>query len=63
MYNNLSIYSKSDINIKAVDIARILNKEPGNYLSDIFIDIEKKIVCDQIANEFDSLCEYVRNNY
>ena len=27
-----------------MDIANILNKEPGNYISDIIDDIEKKII-------------------
>ena len=63
IHKNLRIYSRSDINIKAMDIANILNKEPGNYLSDILLDIENKIVMNEIDNEHDILCEYVKNNY
>lgn len=63
IYKNLVIYSKNDINIKPMDIAKILNREPGNYLSDIMLDIEKKIINLEVNNDYDSLCEYVRNNY
>jgi len=63
IYEKLPIYSKSDINIKAMDIAKILDKEPGNYLSDILNDIEKKIINEDIENNYDSLCDYVKNNY
>ncbi|MBQ2873001.1 MAG: hypothetical protein IJE89_03270 [Bacilli bacterium] len=63
IYKSLPIYSKKEINIKAMDIASILKKEPGNYLSDILLDIEKKIVIGDIINEYDSLVKYVKENY
>lgn len=63
IYSNLVIHSLSDINIKAMDIANVLKREPGNYLSDIFNDIEKKIVNNEIENEFECICEYIRENY
>ena len=63
IYKNLKIYSRSDINIKAMDISKILNREPGNYLSDILLDIENKIVMNEINNDYDCLCEYIKNNY
>lgn len=63
MYKELVIYSKKDINIKAIDIVNILGKEPGNYLSDIYLDLEKKIINLEIDNEYNSLSEYLRNNY
>ena len=63
IYKNLRIYSRSDINIKAIDIAKILNKEPGNYLSDILLDIENKIINEELNNEYDSLYEYIKKHY
>ena len=63
IYKNLSIYSRGDMNIKAMDIAKILDREPGNYLSDILLELEKKIVSNEISNDYDCLCEYVKNNY
>lgn len=63
IYKNLPIYSKKDINIKAMDITKILNREPGNYLSDILLDIENKIILGDISNEYDSIAKYVKNHY
>ena len=63
IYKGLKIYSRSDINIKAMDIALILNKEPGNYLSNIIGDIERKIINQEIDNNYDDLCKYIKNNY
>ena len=63
IYKSLPIYSKKDINIKAIDIANILEREPGGYLSDILDDIEKKIINMDIDNEYDSIVNYIKNNY
>ena len=63
IYKELKIYSLSDINIKAMDIANILNKKPGNYLSDIFNDIEIKIVNNEINNTYEDIKEYILKNY
>lgn len=63
IYKNLPIYSKNDINIKAMDITKILKKEPGNYLSDIFLNIENKVIDGEIKNDYDSLVEYIKSNY
>jgi len=63
IYEKLPITSKKDIKISAMDIAKILRKEPGNYLKDILIDIEKKILDLKIDNDYDNLCKYVKKNY
>lgn len=63
IYKNLPIYSKKDINIKGKDIANILQREPGNYLSDILLDIEFKIIDGSVSNDYDCLVEYIKNNY
>ena len=63
IYEGLPIYSKKDININAIDIAKVLEREPGNYISDIYLDLEKKIINLEIDNEYDCLLEYIRNNY
>ena len=63
IYKSLPIYSKKDIKLSAIDITKILQREPGNYLSDILRDIEKKIVTLEIENDYDSLVSYVKNNY
>ena len=63
IYKNLSIYSRKDININGKDITNILNREPGDYLSGIIDDIEKKIITGDINNDRDGLLEYVKENY
>ena len=63
IYKNLPIYSKKDINVKAMDISKVLNRDPGDYLSDIFVDIEKKILAGEIDNEYDTIVDYIKNNY
>lgn len=63
IYKNLPIYSKKDIKLSAMDIIKLLKREPGNYLSDILSDIERKIVIGDINNNYDSLANYVINNY
>ena len=45
--DELNIYTKEKencdfINITSLEISSILNKEPGNYLKEIFKDIEKR---------------------
>lgn len=63
IYKNLKIFSRSDIVVKAMDIAKILDREPGNYLRDILLDIERKIVSNELDNDYDSLCTYIKSNY
>jgi len=46
-----------------MDIANILNREPGNYLSDIFNDIEMKIVNNEIDNVYEEIRDYILKNY
>ena len=63
IYENLVIYSLKDIKINAMDIAKILDREPGNYLKEILEDIEKRIVNLEVENDYDSLCKYIKDNY
>ena len=63
IYGDLPIHSKNDINIKAMDIAKILNREPGNYLSDILVDIEREIIMGNIDNDYENISKYVLDNY
>ena len=63
IYCNLAIYSKKDIKINGLEIAKILNKEPDKYLKDIMSDIEEKIVLGNLSNEKEALSKYVQDNY
>ena len=63
IYSELPITSRKDINVSGMDIANILNKEPCNYLTEIYLDIEEKIINGDIVNEYDLILDYVRNKY
>lgn len=62
-YNNLVIQSKKDINITSEEIMKILNKEPGSYLRDIYNDIEREILYRRLSNDKDKIIEYIVNKY
>ena len=62
-YNNLVIQSKKDIDISSEEIMRILNRKPGSYLKEIYLDIEKEILYRRLSNEKDRICEYIINKY
>lgn len=63
IYSNLPIKSRKDIVINGMEIANVLNKEPGNYLKEITNDIEKKIVYGTLENDKEVLKKYIINNY
>ena len=41
------------------DIAKLLNKEPGDYLKKIIVEIEKQIINGKILNEKEELEKYI----
>lgn len=63
LYRKLPIYNSKDINIKPIDIAGILNKEPGSYIKDIIEDLEKQIVYRMIENTKEDIVKYIVSNY
>ena len=63
IYKSLPIYNKNEICINGMEIANILHKKPGSYLSNIIDDIELKIVNLELDNNRDTLVEYIINNY
>lgn len=62
-YNNLYIHNKTDIKIDAKEICKLLNKEPGPFLSKIFNDLEYKLVNKLIKNEKEDLTKYILKEY
>lgn len=46
-----------------MDIANALKREPGNYLREIFDDIERKIIGLEIDNKYEDIIDYVKKNY
>jgi len=63
LYQELPIHSSKEIALNGKDIAKLLNKEPGEYLKKIIADLEKKILNGKILNEKEKLEEYVLTNY
>ncbi len=62
-YNNLVINNRSDIDISSMDIINTLNKKPGNYINEIYTDIEKKILYKELNNSKSDLLKYIVDNY
>lgn len=62
-YNKLPIKSRNDINIDSTDIMNLLHKEPGEYLKNIYCDLEKSILYGKLDNENDKICNYILDNY
>ena len=63
IYENLPIYNRKEIKINGEDIAKILDREPGNYIKEILDDIEKKIIDGTVINDKDKLVKYITSNY
>lgn len=62
-YNNLIIKSRKEIDITAEEIMAILGREPGEYLKEIFDDIEEEILYNRLENNKISISSYIRNKY
>lgn len=63
IYQELPIHTIKDIQIKGNDISSILNKEPGQYIKEIFTDIEKKILDNKLNNNYEEIKKYILDNY
>lgn len=63
IYKVLPITNQNDIVLKAADIPKILDKEPGNYIKDIITDVEKKIVNSNLDNDYEKIKRYIIENY
>ena len=46
-----------------MDIACILEKAPGSYLKNIVLDLEKKIVSNELKNDKVDINNYIINKY
>ena len=62
-YNNLIIKSRKEIDITAEEIMAILNREPGEYLKEIFDDIEEEILYNRLENKKISISKYIKDKY
>ncbi len=63
IYHDLPIHNIKDIVINGQEIAQLLKKEPGSYLKEIMIDIEKLIIYNNLPNNKEALQKYILENY
>lgn len=62
-FNCLPISNRNDIKITNRDIMNLLNKSGGKYLKDIMISLENEILDGHLSNDYDSIKEYIVDNY
>lgn len=62
-YTNIKIHSRKELDISSDEIMNLLNREPGEYLKKIYMDIEKEILYKRLSNDKESLKEYIKNKY
>ena len=59
-YNDLPIKNKKEINISANEICEVLNKDPGEFLKEIFKKLEIDILNKKVENDKEILKEYIK---
>ncbi len=62
-YDKLPIKDKIEIKIQANEICEVLNKEPGDFIKEVFAELEKEILLGNLENDNRKLKEYVKNNF
>ena len=62
-YASLPIKSRKDIQISTDDIMNLLKKAPGEYLKNIYTDIEQEILYQRLKNDKNSILFYINKKY
>ena len=62
-YNSLVIHSRKDLDITSEEIMDSLDREPGEYLGDIYDDIEKEVLYHRLNNDMCDLLNYIKKHY
>ncbi len=62
-YNSLVIHRRQDLDISSEDIMNCMNKEPGEYISDIYDDVEKEVLYHRLSNKKEILLNYICEKY
>lgn len=63
LYTKLKIHTRSDLDIDTKDILTILNKKPGEYLSNIYKNIEEEVLYSKIKNNRKDIIKYLKKNF
>lgn len=62
-YNGLIIKSRKEIDITSEEIMAILGRAPGEYLKEIYDDLEEEILYNRLENKKTSICKYIKDKY
>lgn len=62
-YASLPIKSRRDIQVSAESIMEALDSKPGEYLKDIYEDVERQIIYNKLDNNSDEILAYIVKNY
>ena len=62
-YNALIIHSRSDLDVTSEEIMECLDREPGEYLSDIYEDIEREVLYRRLPNQKQKLLSYIKEKF
>lgn len=62
-YNNLVIHGRKELNITSDEIMNLLNREPGEYMSEIYKDIEHAVLYKTLSNTREDILAYINSNY
>ncbi len=62
-YEELPIKSREDILITAKEMCKLLKRKPGNFIGNIYISLEEKILKGELLNNPDDLKRYILENY
>lgn len=62
LYNNLIIKSRQDLDITSEDIINIIGKPPGEYITNIYEELEMKVLYFKVNNTKESIIKYIMDN-
>ena len=62
-YNKLPIKSREEIDIDSKTIMKLLRRDSGKYIKEIYDDLEDLILSNNLENKRDVICNYIVNNY
>ena len=63
IYQSLQIHSRRDIVLEAETICKVLNKKPSSFINDIYLDLEEKLIDEELENNEECLIDYVKKHY
>ncbi len=62
LYNKLKIHSKKDLKITSDEIIKLINKTPGEYIKEVYKDLEKEVLYNRLRNTTKYLRRYILKN-